>query len=222
MNNVKELVTVKIDEITPYWRNPRNIEKAVEAVKKSIQEYGYNNPIVVDINKVIICGHTRYRALKELGYEEINVIITDLEEDKAKQFRIVDNKTNELAKWDNELLMFELREIQDLENMKNFFSDKEFKNMNISFEDMENELIENESENENNNIIDNDYTENNVNNEDKKIDKKLEKVKDYEENKFEKRSIENENDYIEIVCPYCEKDYTLSKRELLQSNSIPK
>lgn len=110
-----------IDLIKPYWRNPRNNDKALEAVKESIRRYGYNQPIVVDTENVIIAGHTRYKALRQLGYKNVAVVVLDIDEDKAKQYRIADNKTAEMSEWDDDLLMFELREIEELEDMEIFF-----------------------------------------------------------------------------------------------------
>ena len=60
------IINLKLNDIKPYWRNPRKNEKAVEAVKQSIQDYGFNQPILLDSKKVIIAGHTRYKALLEL------------------------------------------------------------------------------------------------------------------------------------------------------------
>lgn len=114
-----------IDLIKPYWRNPRKNDKAIEAVKSSIKKYGYNQPIVVDKKDVIIAGHTRYKALRQLGFKNVAVVVLDIDEDKAKQYRIADNKTAEKSEWDDDLLMFELREIEELEDMIDFFDDGE-------------------------------------------------------------------------------------------------
>ena len=85
---------ISLDEIRPYWRNPRNNESAIDAVKKSIQEYGFNQPIVTDKDLVIIAGHTRYKALLQLGWKEAPVVVLeDIAPEKAKQYRIADNKT---------------------------------------------------------------------------------------------------------------------------------
>jgi hypothetical protein len=107
----QELVVLNIKEIQPYDGNPRRItSEAVAAVKESIQRYGYQQPIVVDSNFVIVVGHTRFTALKELGYTEIPVYVTNLSEDQAQQYRLIDNRTGEMSGWDYTQLMIELRE----------------------------------------------------------------------------------------------------------------
>jgi ParB family chromosome partitioning protein len=103
--------TIKLDDIKPYWRNPRKNEKAVEAVKQSIQAYGFNQPIILDTKKIIIAGHTRYKALLEMGWTEAPCVVIDLPVAKAKEYRIADNKTSELAELDMTALIPELREI---------------------------------------------------------------------------------------------------------------
>lgn len=115
-----EIVTLNINQIKPYWRNPRVNEQSVEAVAESIRQYGYNQFLVVDKNNVIIVGHTRFKALNRLGYTEIRCIVAHLSPQKAKQYRIADNKTAELATWDDALLIQELRETE-LPEMEIFF-----------------------------------------------------------------------------------------------------
>lgn len=118
----KGIVTKKlsINIIVPYWRNPRQNDEAVEMVKKSIEQYGYQQPIMVDEKNVIIAGHTRYRALMQLGYEEVDVIVSDMPAKKAKEYRIIDNRTSEYATWTNELVL-ELKEFESLELAEAFF-----------------------------------------------------------------------------------------------------
>lgn len=120
----KGIVTknVSIDQIVPYWRNPRDNTEAVEMVKKSIQEYGYQQPIMVDKKMTIIAGHTRYRALMLLGYDKVDVIVADMPAKKAKEYRIIDNKTSEYGKWTNELIL-ELKEFENLDLAREFFPD---------------------------------------------------------------------------------------------------
>ena len=104
-----ELKTKKLVEIHPYPGNPRKNDNAVESVAESIRQCGYVAPIIVDENGVILAGHTRYKALQRLGRSEAEVIVKDgLTEEQKKKYRLLDNKTNELASWDFELLAQEL------------------------------------------------------------------------------------------------------------------
>lgn len=118
-----EATTMQVADIKPYENNPRRIPKdAVEAVKQSIKDYGYVQPIIVDTEGVIVVGHTRHRAITELEYEEVPVYVMDLPEDKIKQYRLVDNKTGELSDWDMNALVIELREWED-ELLSTYFPD---------------------------------------------------------------------------------------------------
>lgn len=125
---MKEFKTVPLDQIIPYWRNPRDNREAVEKVKTSIQAYGFQAPILVDSEMVIIAGHSRYKALRELGMTEAEVVITDMDKKKAKEYRIIDNRTSEYAKWD-ENLSLELKEFDDL-----FLADFFFPNIKLDVE----------------------------------------------------------------------------------------
>ena len=110
----KRIETVKLSKIKPYHRNVRdNNEQAVEAVKQSISRYGYQNLIIVDKDYTIIAGHTRYKALKALGFKEIEVIVSELSADKAREYRAVDNRTNEYSQWDNAKLQREITSFAD-------------------------------------------------------------------------------------------------------------
>lgn len=114
----------RIHEIKPYHRNPRENNEAIEKVRESISKFGYRQLICVDANNVIIAGHSRYKALLDLGYEEIDVIDgSDLTEQEAKAYRIIDNKTSEYATWTDDLTL-ELRELSSMEGMQLFFEDK--------------------------------------------------------------------------------------------------
>ena len=96
-----QLVTKKLTEIHPYKRNPRKNEAAVAAVMESIQQCTYIAPIIVDEDDIILAGDTRYRALKRLKRKEAEVIVkAGLSEDQKRKYRLLDNKTNELAGWD--------------------------------------------------------------------------------------------------------------------------
>ena len=113
---------IKADKIQPYWRNPRKNEDSVEKIKSSIEKYGYNNPIIVDKENVIIAGHTRFKALRLLNYTEIDCIVLDISKKKAKEYRVIDNKTAEYSDWDYTKLIPEIREM-DFGNVSDFFDD---------------------------------------------------------------------------------------------------
>ena len=105
---------MKITDIHPYEKNPRLNEGAVDAVARSIKEFGWRAPIVVDKDMVIICGHTRLKAAIKLGLDVVPVHIADnLTPEQVQAYRIADNKTGEIAEWDYSLLPLELKELQD-------------------------------------------------------------------------------------------------------------
>lgn len=103
----------RLEDLTMYENNPRKNDLAVDKVAKSIQEFGFKVPLVIDRNNVIVCGHTRYKALQSLGWTEAVpcVIADDLTDEQVKAFRIVDNKSSEESTWDFDLLEQELNEI---------------------------------------------------------------------------------------------------------------
>ena len=97
---------IDINLIKPYKNNPREISKeAVDKVKKSIKEFGNNQPIVVDQDNIIVVGHTRYKALKGLNKKKAFVIKRDFEKGKAMAYRIMDNRSGQESNWDNKLLI---------------------------------------------------------------------------------------------------------------------
>jgi DNA modification methylase len=103
----------KVSEIKPYEKNPRQNDDAVDAVARSIQEFGFRQAIVVDAEGVIVCGHTRWKAAQKLGLEEVPVhVARDLTPEKIRAYRIADNKLAELATWDMDLLPIELTDLQ--------------------------------------------------------------------------------------------------------------
>lgn len=103
------MVVQRIADITPYKKNARKNDAAVDAVVESIKQCGYIAPIIIDEDGVILAGHTRYKALLKLGREEAECIVkAGLTEDQKKKYRLLDNKTNELAEWDFDMLAEEL------------------------------------------------------------------------------------------------------------------
>lgn len=102
-----------IEQVIPYERNPRRNKAAVEKVAASIREFGMRQPIVVDEQRVIIVGHTRLLAAKLLGMTTVPVhVAKGLPGAKVKAYRIADNRTNDEAGWDLELLGQELADLK--------------------------------------------------------------------------------------------------------------
>lgn len=108
--NVSE---IPVSSIKPYSNNPRDNTEAVEKVMESIREFGFQQPIVVDSDMVIIVGHTRYEAAKQLGMETVpTVIAKELSPEKVKAYRLADNKVAEFSYWDWDKLAEEFKELQ--------------------------------------------------------------------------------------------------------------
>ena len=105
----KKIITMRVSEIVPYENNPRKNDKAVGVVAESIEQTGYNNPIIVDEDNVILAGHTRVKSLKKLGIREIEVLqVIGLDEEQKRKYRLLDNKVGEYASWDYVALMEEM------------------------------------------------------------------------------------------------------------------
>lgn len=188
-----EIQNLQLDDIKPYWRNPRKNEKAIEAVKQSIKDYGFNQPIIVDVKKVIIAGHTRYKALLELGYKIAPCVILDLPPAKAKEYRIADNKTAELSEWDMDALIPELREIESVASMQIFFPDLDIGNL---LEETATVAAVTTAQ----------------------IEKQAEKV----ENHYEEKSNVIQGQYVEVLCPHCGEEFFLDKSEFNRQPSQDK
>jgi DNA modification methylase len=106
---------VPIESIHPYDRNPRDNDAAVDAVVKSIREFGWRQPIVVDGESVIVVGHTRWKAAKKMGLTQVPVhVAKELTPAQAKAYRLADNQTATIAEWNLELLPAELLELKDM------------------------------------------------------------------------------------------------------------
>jgi DNA modification methylase len=106
----------RVSEIKPYENNPRVNDDAVDAVAASIREFGFQQPLVLDTEGVIIVGHTRWKAAQKLGLDKVPVhVAKDLSPAQIKAYRIADNQTNTLAEWDAELLPLELHDLEALD-----------------------------------------------------------------------------------------------------------
>lgn len=132
-----EIKQLKLEDLVPYINNPRK-EQAVDKVASSIKEFGWQQPIVVDENNVIIVGHTRYQAAKKLKLKTVPVqIAKGLTDAQTKAYRLADNKLNENALWDLDMLSFEIDALKEIG-----FTD--FENLGFSTDDLDDILINGE------------------------------------------------------------------------------
>jgi len=126
-----------INSIKPYENNPRKLsDKAIETVAMSLKEYGFRQPIVVDKDRIIVVGHTRFRASKKIGLKEVPITIADnLTPEQINAYRIADNRTSQESEWDFSLLQQEFHNLLDLNfNLElTGFNDSELENY-ITFE----------------------------------------------------------------------------------------
>tara|TARA_R110000803_G_scaffold14887_5_gene41347 strand:+ start:1981 stop:2529 length:549 start_codon:yes stop_codon:yes gene_type:complete len=177
--------TISLLHIKPYWRNARKNDETVEQIKQSIEAYGFNQPLVLDKDNVIITGHARYKALMQLGHDQAPCITLDISDKKAKAYRIADNKIGEQTRWNNDELVVELREIGNIEEMQTYFSNVDLSSwldQSVGF-----------------NIKP--ITEDQVTK--KRTD--LEEKFNHEHTGF---------DTIELICPHCMEEYEIKKSEL--------
>lgn len=108
-----EIIYKNINDLEEYENNPRENESAIKYVKNSIQKFGFRNPVIIDQNNVIVCGHTRVKSAKLLGMTEVPcIMVDDLTEEEINAFRLADNKVAEFAEWDIEKLDIELAQLE--------------------------------------------------------------------------------------------------------------
>ena len=111
-----QIEMLKVKDLVPYERNPRNNKEAVEFVANSIKEFGFKNPIIIDKDNVIVAGHTRLLAAKKLKIKEVPCVrADDLTDEQVKAFRIADNSTAQVAEWDFDLLKFEIEDLPEFD-----------------------------------------------------------------------------------------------------------
>lgn len=190
-----------IDDIKPYENNPRDNDDAVDSVANSIKEFGWQQPIVVDKDNVIIVGHTRYKAAKKLGMDKVPVVVASkLTPEQVKAYRLADNKVGELADWNLPKLNIELDDINDID-MSDFGFDENFDDNieeNNSFgvesnsvsnnaeQNYEPDYTENSYEPDNTANTESNYTQSNTENNNEELD-----LNDFSDDKFD------------VVCPKC-------------------
>lgn len=121
-----EIELCKIEDVKPYIKNAKkHPQEQIELIKNSISEFGFKQNLVIDENGVIIMGHGRYEAAKQLGIKELPCLrVNDLSDEQIKALRLADNKVAE-SEWDIDLLNIELDDIFDLD-MSEFGFDLDF------------------------------------------------------------------------------------------------
>jgi site-specific DNA-methyltransferase (adenine-specific) len=136
---------LNLNKIIPYENNPRNNDDAVQYVANSIKQFGFNVPIVIDKNNVIVAGHTRLKAAKKLKLETIPCIrANNLSDNQIKAFRLADNKVAEKSFWDLDKLNVEL---ENIDFDMNEFGFNEFNMSEPNFDELEkNDKEENNDE----------------------------------------------------------------------------
>lgn len=201
--------SVRLNDITPYYNNPRDNSKAVAPTMESIRKFGFVKPILCDTNGVIICGHTRYIAAYQLGLEYVPVVYTEMSEENAKAFRIADNKLAENSTFDEEKLIAELKELEVPSEMQAFFFEDVEEMINFSFDDFkvpENPSFEDysfESDDDGGEEFahDGEYEDFGGSDDDYE-ESQTQKEEDPADGLFRVRVIDGRN-YMKVVCPFC-------------------
>ncbi|HEQ2107277.1 TPA: DUF4417 domain-containing protein [Streptococcus pyogenes] len=138
---------VDIGTVKPYYRNARhNDGEATEKLAESIKEFGFQQPILVDDNNIIITGHTRLKAALSLGIDKIPIArAVGLSDEQIKAYRLADNRVAEYSTWDKELLDIELAEFETID-MSKFGFELSISGLDFGIADPEQEQVEEESE----------------------------------------------------------------------------
>lgn len=199
--NVK---VVKLSEIFPYYDNPRDNTNAVEPTKESIKRFGFVKPILVDKAGVIICGHTRYVASYQLGIEFVPVVYSDMDDEMAKKYRILDNKLAEKSSFDEDQLLEELRSMGVPADMQAFFFEDINQMLNFSFDSINQQAEEYGGFQEDYSQVEEENFEAPSNeeageSEESPSDEEEDPAKDL----FVLKEREDGSHYMKVVCPYC-------------------
>lgn len=195
---------VKLSEIFPYYDNPRDNTNAVEPTKESIKRFGYVKPILVDKAGVIIAGHTRYVAAYQLGMEFVPVVYSDMDDEKAKKYRILDNKLAEKSSFDEDQLLEELRNMEVPTDMQAFFFEDINQMLNFSLDSINQQAEEYGGFQDDYSQVDDENFEAPSNeeageSEEASSDEEEDPAKDL----FVLKEREDGSHYMKVVCPYC-------------------
>lgn len=196
--------SVKLSEIFPYYDNPRDNTNAVEPTKESIKRFGFVKPILVDKAGVIIAGHTRYVAAYQLGMEFVPVVYSDMDDEMAKKYRILDNKLAEKSSFDEDQLLEELRNMEVPTDMQAFFFEDINQMLNFSLDSINQQAEEYGGFQDDYSQVDEENFEAPSNeeageSEEAPSDEEEDPAKDL----FALKEREDGSHYMKVVCPYC-------------------
>lgn len=196
--------SVKLSEIFPYYDNPRDNTNAVEPTKESIKRFGFVKPILVDKAGVIIAGHTRYVAAYQLGMEFVPVVYSDMDDEMAKKYRILDNKLAEKSSFDEDQLLEELRNMEVPTDMQAFFFEDINQMLNFSLDSINQQAEEYGGFQEGYSQVEEENFEAPSNeeageSEEASSDEEEDPAKDL----FVLKEREDGSHYMKVVCPYC-------------------
>lgn len=195
---------VKLSEIFPYYDNPRDNTNAVEPTKESIKRFGYVKPILVDKAGVIIAGHTRYVAAYQLGMEFVPVVYSDMDDEMAKKYRILDNKLAEKSSFDEDQLLEELRNMEVPTDMQAFFFEDINQMLNFSFDSINQQAEEYGGFQDDYSQVDDENFEAPSNEEDGESEEApSDEEEDPAKDLFVLKEREDGSHYMKVVCPYC-------------------
>lgn len=196
--------SVKLSEIFPYYDNPRDNTNAVEPTKESIKRFGFVKPILVDKAGVIIAGHTRYVAAYQLGMEFVPVVYSDMDDEMAKKYRILDNKLAEKSSFDEDQLLEELRNMEVPTDMQAFFFEDINQMLNFSLDSINQQAEEYGGFQDDYSQVDDENFEAPSNEEAGESDEApSDEDEDPAKDLFVLKEREDGSHYMKVVCPYC-------------------
>lgn len=196
--------SVKLSEIFPYYDNPRDNTNAVEPTKESIKRFGFVKPILVDKAGVIIAGHTRYVAAYQLGMEFVPVVYSDMDDEKAKKYRILDNKLAEKSSFDEDQLLEELRNMEVPTDMQAFFFEDINQMLNFSLDSISQQAEEYGGFQDDYSQVEDGNFEAPSNEEAGESEETTsEEEEDPAKDLFVLKEREDGSHYMKVVCPYC-------------------
>lgn len=207
--------SVKLSEIFPYYDNPRDNTNAVEPTKESIKRFGFVKPILVDKAGVIIAGHTRYVAAYQLGMEFVPVVYSDMDEEMAKKYRILDNKLAEKSSFDEDQLLEELRSMKAPTEMQAFFFEDIDQMLNFSLDTINQQADEYGGFNEDySQVEDENFETPSVDGGEPNEEGISEEEEDPANDLFVLKEREDGSHYMKVVCPYCGNVETIEIEEV--------